>query len=416
MHVGRPKDGFSLSRNAPFWTQASILSYPPRRTISIMGVGILDDHFLKHVPGTSRFSKDPNDAAAEIYEGVDLNLLKHGRGKHSKIILVPQPSDDPNDPLNWSTVKKHMHFFVLVYGTVLAGALGPLVSGAQVQMAAIFDTSLSNISRILGTSLVATLAVSTIFWSALAVKIGKRPVYIISSVLLIIGTIISSQAKTTGTLLASRIIQGVGQAPLEFLSLADLYFTHERGWPVAAWTLALLNGINITPPISGIIFDRMGFRWNFRFFAIASGVLLILQIFFLPESTYIRNTVVTAPAAAAAPEIQKEAKRSDEQLETATTSPQKNSYLSELALFHRIFDRETSIFFLIWEPLSIVPFSPTGWSSLSSSLLRREPRKFSARFITSGRPELGTRISAPSSPTFSPCCSSDLSRTGSLSP
>lgn len=50
----------------------------------------------QHVPGTSRFSKDPNDAAAEIYEGVDLNLLKHGRGKHSKIILVPQPSDDPN--------------------------------------------------------------------------------------------------------------------------------------------------------------------------------------------------------------------------------------------------------------------------------------------------------------------------------
>lgn len=90
-----------------------------------------------------------------------------------------------------------MHFFVLVYGTVLAGALGPLVSGAQVQMAALFDTSLSNISRILGTSLVATLAVSTIFWSALAVKIGKRPVYIISSVLLIIGTIISSQGART---------------------------------------------------------------------------------------------------------------------------------------------------------------------------------------------------------------------------
>ena len=30
-----------------------------------------------------------------------------------KIILIPQPSSDPNDPLNWSYAKKHIQLFVI---------------------------------------------------------------------------------------------------------------------------------------------------------------------------------------------------------------------------------------------------------------------------------------------------------------
>ena len=30
-----------------------------------------------------------------------------------KIILIPQPSTDPNDPLNWSFAKKHIMLFVI---------------------------------------------------------------------------------------------------------------------------------------------------------------------------------------------------------------------------------------------------------------------------------------------------------------
>jgi hypothetical protein len=73
-----------------------------------MGLGILEDHKLDHVPGTSVFSDDPNARAQAAYGGVDLSLLKHGKGKNEHIVLVPQPSDDPNDPLNWPQWKKHL--------------------------------------------------------------------------------------------------------------------------------------------------------------------------------------------------------------------------------------------------------------------------------------------------------------------
>lgn len=78
-----------------------------------MGLGILEDKYLEHVPGTALFSDDPNAMAQSLYAGMDVHQLKHGRGRNAHIILVPQPSDDPNDPLNWPQWKKHTVFFVL---------------------------------------------------------------------------------------------------------------------------------------------------------------------------------------------------------------------------------------------------------------------------------------------------------------
>jgi hypothetical protein len=45
--------------------------------------------------------------------------LKHGKGKDSHIVLSPQPSDDPNDPLNWPMWKKDMIIAILCLGTML---------------------------------------------------------------------------------------------------------------------------------------------------------------------------------------------------------------------------------------------------------------------------------------------------------
>ena len=36
----------------------------------------------------------------EEYRDIPRELLKHGKGRFKDVILVPQPSDSPNDPLN----------------------------------------------------------------------------------------------------------------------------------------------------------------------------------------------------------------------------------------------------------------------------------------------------------------------------
>lgn len=60
-----------------------------------MGLGILEDRQLGHVPGTA-FVLD-GDRKREVAQDATRSHLKYD--KTGKILLVPQPSDDPNDPL-----------------------------------------------------------------------------------------------------------------------------------------------------------------------------------------------------------------------------------------------------------------------------------------------------------------------------
>lgn len=55
-------------------------------------LGIPEDKHMARVPGTVILN-------AQVANSEDLTgHLKHGTGKYAHIVLVPQPSDDPNDP------------------------------------------------------------------------------------------------------------------------------------------------------------------------------------------------------------------------------------------------------------------------------------------------------------------------------
>ncbi|EJD04924.1 MFS general substrate transporter [Fomitiporia mediterranea MF3/22] len=340
-----------------------------------MGLGILEDKHLEHVPGTTLFSDDPNAIAESVYAGLDLSSLKHAKGKNEgHIVLVPQPSDDPNDPLNWPTWKKHMVFFVLVYGTVVCGVLGPIVSADLVGIAAEFDRSVQAISRALGSALVLALAFATVVWSVSSIKFGKRPVFLLSSLMMFAGSMIASFTKNYNMLLGSRILQGVGEAVLEFLvgaSIADIYFTHERGIPVALWNLALLNGINITPPITGQVIMKQGWRFAFKLFSIFCGVLFLFQFFLAPETTYHRIVPGLVPTAPNESESQKSSKENidPEKAKTSATEhiisiPQKKSYLQELSVYNGIYPTKASVCNLLLRPFIACLTPVCLWASL----------------------------------------------------
>jgi hypothetical protein len=55
---------------------------------------------------------DQDDLPPE-YAEIPRDQLKHGKGRFSNIILIPQPSDSPNDPLNWPQWKKEMILLIV---------------------------------------------------------------------------------------------------------------------------------------------------------------------------------------------------------------------------------------------------------------------------------------------------------------
>jgi len=75
------------------------------------------DHHLGHVPGTVLLNEKA--AHTEALTG----LLKHGTGQNAHIVLAPQPSEDPNDPLNWPRPVKELNLFILAFGATLHAAV-----------------------------------------------------------------------------------------------------------------------------------------------------------------------------------------------------------------------------------------------------------------------------------------------------
>lgn len=82
-----------------------------------MPLGVLDDHKLEHVPGTAPLT-ELGHVRFDV-DGVDTHFLKHDAT--GKTVLVPQPSDSPNDPYNWPRWKKECFMLCL---SVTVGVVG----------------------------------------------------------------------------------------------------------------------------------------------------------------------------------------------------------------------------------------------------------------------------------------------------
>lgn len=52
-------------------------------------------------------------------EGSDSSVKELRMTKDGKTALIPQPSDDPKDPLNWSWAKKHKVLVALTFSALL---------------------------------------------------------------------------------------------------------------------------------------------------------------------------------------------------------------------------------------------------------------------------------------------------------
>ena len=135
-----------------------------------MAFGILDDHVLPHVPGTVHLE----DQDQRIQATRSRNL-KHATGHSGAIVLAPQPSDDPNDPLNWPYAQKLGIVAILMFGAfIMPSCFGPLLSAGTVVISVDLQRSIADVTILSGYQLLVAGAWGP-FVSALSRKYGKRP-------------------------------------------------------------------------------------------------------------------------------------------------------------------------------------------------------------------------------------------------
>ncbi|KAF4458726.1 hypothetical protein FALBO_14530 [Fusarium albosuccineum] len=308
-----------------------------------MGLGILENRDGRHVPGTvilDQSAAHPRDHD----EG-----LKRGQGRDSHIVLVPQPSDDPNDPLNWPASKKMSVFAIILMGTAFVCVVpAPILNAGIVQVATDLNRSFSDIAKLNGYMLLAIGAVSP-FASAFARKYGKRPVFLFSSLIGLVGCLVAEFAGNYNTLVAGRLLQGFGASAYESLCtsvVTDIYFVHKRGFYVALvvfFLSSLSNGVSV---LAGLITTKLGWPYNFHILLPFVAIQTILVALFVPETVYNRPAGFNIDRVGSIDISDKEAKadhvevtdsKTGEQREAIRQTPQLNSFYRNLSLFNGTF-------------------------------------------------------------------------------
>ncbi|OQV05082.1 hypothetical protein CLAIMM_09875 [Cladophialophora immunda] len=243
-----------------------------------MGCGILEPRSgMKHVPGTNLL--DTHDVAWADQS----THLKRGTGKNSHILLVPQPSNNPNDPLNWPLWQRDLILLLI----------GPILSSMALILIQDLGISFTQVSLLTGYSLCATGAVG-IFISSLARKYGKRPCLLFSTTCALAGTLWGGAANSYGSLLGARVVQGLGVAMFEsvmFSVVGDLYYVHERGSRMSIYVTANSGIANLPAMLAGQITTDLGWRWVFWLLAIFLGTAWVGVVFFGWETAYNRNVI-----------------------------------------------------------------------------------------------------------------------------
>ncbi|OQU98973.1 hypothetical protein CLAIMM_04681 [Cladophialophora immunda] len=222
--------------------------------------------------------------------------FRHAKGDTSDIVLVPAPSDDPEDPLNWTPRRKLLSIICICAYTFFTSLASSTIFSVLVPLATQTGVSISTLVEGTGYMFL-FFAWGLLVWQPASFRFGRRIVCLISCLGTIGTSIWSVHISTNGQWIARCIVTGFFQAPIEALPetvINDVFFTHERGFYMGLYVLSVIGANSFTPVISGFIAEYQGWQWVFYWPAIFFGFLMVFLFLLLEETSYIRKTPGTS--------------------------------------------------------------------------------------------------------------------------
>lgn len=122
-------------------------------------------------------------------------------------------------------------------------------------------------------------------------EFGRRTVYLLSLLVACLAYVWLCFATSAGEFVGAHALLGLAGAPFEALpaiSIADIFFAHERGTMTGFYIIGLSLGSFLGPICSGYIFSAQGFRWIYRWGAILLAIMFVIMYFTAEETRFER--------------------------------------------------------------------------------------------------------------------------------
>ncbi|KAJ9602218.1 hypothetical protein H2200_013338 [Cladophialophora chaetospira] len=273
-----------------------------------------------------------------------------GQGKVLEKLLLPRPTEDPRDPLTWAPWRKHMAFGSACFFVFMSNYITVSISPILITIITNFNITLNQASYLITLNLL-LLGLGNLFWIPLSEKIGKRPVLIACSGLFFVSTIWAAVAKSYGSLLGARLVQGFAASVSEGLGpaiVADVYFLHERGLWVGVYLLAFTVGTSLGGIFSGLIANaNANWHWVYWHQVFLTGALFVVTLLFQAETNFDRPLENESGEGLPASQLA--------DIRTRT----KSSWIKSLGVTSW-YNRNLSIWWLWWRPFLTLRF-PAVW-------------------------------------------------------
>ncbi|KAI9042719.1 synaptic vesicle transporter [Aspergillus affinis] len=197
--------------------------------------------------------------------------------RHGTLDLDPIPSPSGTDPYNWPTWKKVTNLILVAFHACM-GTFTASIIPAYEDISLDLGVSLQRASYL--TSLqIAILGGAPLFWKPLSNRYGRRPIFLLSTILSLVCNVGCAKSPTYASMAACRALTAFFISPAAAIGsavVAECFFKKERGRYMGIWTLMVTLGVPAGPLVFGFVTTRVGYRWIFWVLAITNGVQFVL--------------------------------------------------------------------------------------------------------------------------------------------
>ncbi|KAF1985784.1 MFS general substrate transporter, partial [Aulographum hederae CBS 113979] len=205
--------------------------------------------------------------------------------------LVPQPSTDPLDPLNFPHRKKIAILAQVSLASFFAYFSASLIVAAFVPLSESLHVDLISAAHV-DSAFAITVGIAPLLFNPISSVYGRRPLFVVSLFGSALTSMFSGVASNDPALLAARAVNGIFAAvPIGLGSavVCDLFFKHERGRYMGLYSVSYLVGDHIAHTVGGYVATVEGWQWCFYLPGFVTAGMAVLYWFTVPETIYHRD-------------------------------------------------------------------------------------------------------------------------------
>ncbi|KXJ84964.1 major facilitator superfamily domain-containing protein [Microdochium bolleyi] len=210
--------------------------------------------------------------------------------KDDDVILIPTPTMDTRDPLNYAPWKK---WAILILVSAYSSTAVILSSGMGAFITVI---KASYPGQELETNDLMTyptlfMGIGNLISMPLALAMGRRPVFLASLIILTFAGLWCAVSTSLTSHIAGRNIMSLAAGQSEALSpmmIQEMFFLHERSRKLT-WFIFIQNvTVGAFFISTQFLVSEYGWRWWYGLFTIINGVAIVLAFLFCAETAYDR--------------------------------------------------------------------------------------------------------------------------------